>query len=58
MDQNMTLCNGAGCAMKQQCERYLQGQRVKVNRDGDTNQHIFIDHCDEDSRPGFISVKR
>ena len=54
MDQNITLCNGVGCALTGCCMRYQEGQRVKLNRDGDTNQRTFFDQCDEDSRPGFM----
>jgi hypothetical protein len=54
MDQNITLCNGLGCALTDICMRYLEGQRVKINREGDTNQHTFFDQCDEDLRPGFM----
>lgn len=54
MDQNITLCNGVGCALTDICMRYQEGQRVKLNRDGDTNQRTFFDQCDDDSRPGFM----
>ena len=41
----MTYCNGVDCPLKEECERYVDGQEVIQNRQHDTNQYWWIDNC-------------
>ena len=41
-NKDITYCNGDGCLLRNMCRRYVEGQRIKANRHGDTNQYIHL----------------
>ena len=51
----MTYCNGKGCMLKETCRRYTEGQRIGLNKDGDTFQYHFMDNCDPETRELYIN---
>ena len=57
MDGNITYCNGKGCVLRNQCRRYLDGQRIIANHNGDTNQYWWMDNCNVENRDGYIQTK-
>jgi len=54
MDGSITYCYGKGCILRSHCKRYLDGQRIIVNIDGDTGQYIFTDNCNIENRELFM----
>lgn len=53
---DMTYCNGKGCLLRHACRRYLEGQRIMLNREGDTNQYWWVDCCDPETRELYDDV--
>jgi hypothetical protein len=53
---DIIYCNGSGCGLRWRCRRYLEGQRIVMNTEGDTDQHEWMDNCSEDTREGFIQA--
>ena len=49
---DMTYCDGKGCVLREQCSRYIDGQRIK-NGHGE-GQYYWMDHCDIETREGFL----
>ena len=56
-NDNVTFCNGISCGIREFCHRYVEGQRIKANIHGDSDQHRWWDECDGDYRDGFIFAK-
>jgi len=56
MTINRTYCNGRGCLLKDMCRLYVDGLAVYTNRQGDTDQHRWMDNCDPETRELFIST--
>jgi len=54
-NKDFTYCNGKGCALKDQCRRYQEGQRIIANVNGDTHQYWWMDNCNEENREGYIN---
>ena len=54
MINDVTYCNGKNCGIKELCRRYVDGQRIKANIHGDSDQHRWWDECEYDYRDGFI----
>ena len=56
-NQDIIYCNGVGCnILRDHCRRYVEGERIKKNANGDTNQYWWIDHCDVETRESFITI--
>lgn len=53
----ITYCNGKGCVLRIHCKRYQDGQRIIVNHNGDTNQYLWMDNCDPETREGYLQDK-
>lgn len=53
---DITYCDGKGCALRDQCRRYEQGQRIKNSRE--EGQYYWMDHCDVETRDGFLKQDR
>lgn len=56
MNKDISYCNGDGCLLRNQCKRYVEGQRIKDNHHGDTNQFYWMDSCNIDNRELFLST--
>lgn len=56
MANTVTYCNGKGCILRSQCRRFLDGQRIIANHNGDTNQHWWMDNCDPETREGYFAM--
>lgn len=54
-NKDFTYCQGKGCALQSQCKRYLVGQRIVNGHEGDINEYWWMDHCDIESREGFVA---
>ena len=55
-NKDVTYCNGRGCALRGQCRRYVDGQRIIANESRDENQYWWMDNCNEETREGFMAV--
>lgn len=53
-NKDITYCNGDGCLLRNMCRRYVEGQRIKANRHGDTNQFYWTNSCNIDNRELFL----
>jgi hypothetical protein len=53
---DIAYCNGKGCILRSQCRRYLNGQRIIVNQNGDANQYRWMDNCDPETREGYFAM--
>lgn len=49
----ITYCDGRGCALRERCRRFVDGKRIKQNREGDTGQYYWMEHCDIETREGY-----
>ena len=56
MINDVTYCNGKNCGIKEYCRRYVDGERIKKNVLGDTDQHRWWDECEGDYRGGYIMI--
>ena len=55
-NRDVTYCNGRGCALRGQCRRYVDGQRIIANESRDEGQYYWWDNCNEETREGFVAV--
>ena len=55
-NKDVTYCNGRGCALRGQCRRYVDGQRIMINAERDEGQYYWWDNCNEETREGFAAV--
>ena len=55
-NRDVTYCNGRGCALRGQCRRYVDGQRIMINAERDEGQYYWWDNCNEETREGFAAV--
>jgi hypothetical protein len=46
-------CRGRHCLLRSNCKRYLNGQRMPDSMLESSDQHCWIDKCDEESRDMF-----
>jgi len=51
--QLLMLCHGVSCGLKQICERFHQMTAFCPQR-AKGEEPTIIDHCDEESRDGFV----
>lgn len=54
---DINYCNGKGCVLRDTCRRYVEGQRIIRNVEGDSNQYYWFDHCSEDAREGYLKAQ-
>ena len=50
---DLTYCDGKGCGLREQCLRYVDGQRIKNGRE--EGQYYWMDYCDVETRNGFLN---
>ena len=55
-NRDVTYCNGRGCALRGQCRRYVDGQRIMINAERDEGQYYWMESCNEETREGFMAV--
>lgn len=53
MSVDSFYCDGVGCILRERCQRFVDGQRIKLNREHDTAQHYWMDHCDVETRDSY-----
>ena len=55
-NRDVTYCNGRGSALRGQCRRYVDGQRIMINAERDEGQYYWWESCNEETREGFVAV--
>lgn len=53
-----TYCDGVGCILRERCRRFVDGQRIKLNREKDSGQYYWMSHCDIEAREGYKGITR
>ncbi len=46
------FCEGVNCLLKDQCQRYIEGQRIDDRAPG----YHWMPNCDVESRSAFLST--
>ena len=55
-NRDVTYCNGKDCALREQCRRYVDGQRIMANAERDEGQYYWMDHCNVEIREGYVQT--
>ena len=59
MDKSYYIyCNGNHCLLKSNCKRYLYGLRFPVCVQKESDQYMWIDNCDAETRELFEPEKK